>query len=168
MRIPVRAIPCLLLLLLSLLVSGVSVASDEFGRFFTTPAQRETLEELRAIEPEQRIKIEEEELVDLEETEDEEEFPVDALTVRGLVYRQGGKSTAWINNSNTFEGGLSSQYINVGNIENNKVEIKIPSAEKNVKLNVGQTFDPVSENYQDVVRDPTATLGKAAESAEQQ
>ncbi len=117
----------------------------------------EHLEELRNIKPEQRVKAVEEVLIIEEEVEVTEAVAVDALTVRGLVYRSDGKSTAWINNSNTFEGGLSSQYINIGNIESNTVEIIIPTAEADVKLNVGQTFDPVSESYNDLIEKPTAT-----------
>ena len=143
------------------LIIPVAEATDQFGRLFTTPSQRERLEELRKVAPEQKITIQEETLLVDEETVEEEVIPVDTLTVRGVVYRGDGKSTAWINNSNTFEGGLSSQYINIGEIESNRVEIKIPSAEQEVKLNVGQSFDPVGERYQDIISDPTARISNA-------
>ena len=140
------------LLLLTLSFSPTAEAVEKFGRFFTNPAQRQRLDELRKVEPEQRIQVEE--VLLIEETDEPEEVvEVDTLTVRGLVYRGEGKSTAWINESNTFEGGLSSQYINVGDIESNKVEIKIPSAEREVKLNVGESFDPVTGSYNDEVKE---------------
>lgn len=151
----------LYLFLLGILLEQPVVAEDQFGRFFTTPGQRTRLEELRKIEPEQRIKIDEEVLLVEEEVEETEDLPVDAITVRGLVYRSDGKSTAWINNSNTFEGGLSSQYIKIGNIESNKVEIKFPTADTEVKLNVGQTFDPVSESYWDLIDDSTSAVKRS-------
>lgn len=131
-------------------------AGDQFGRLFTTPAQRERLDELRKVEPAQRVKVEELSLV-IDEVEETVEIPVDALTVRGLVHRSDGNSTAWINNSNTFEGGVASQYINIGNIGSDNVEITIPTANKAVKLNVGVTFDPVSETYKDLVDEQTSS-----------
>ncbi len=148
----------LYLFLLGVLLEQPVVAEDQFGRLFTTPSQRTRLEELRKIEPEQRIKIDEKVLLIEEEVEETEDLPVDAITVRGLVYRSDGKSTAWINNSNTFEGGLSSQYINIGKIESNTVEIIMPTADTRVKLNVGQTFDPISESYTDLVEDSATTV----------
>ena len=155
------------LFIISLLVSPASEAVDKFGRFFTSPAQRQLLDELRKVEPEQRIQVEEEVLLVEESDEPEEVVEVDTLTVRGLVYRGKGKSTAWINESNTFEGGLSSQYINVGDIESNKVEIKIPSAEKEVKLNVGESFDPLTDSYVDEVKEkPTTEKTSAVDNQE--
>ena len=151
----------LYLFLLGTLLEQPVVAEDQFGRLFTTPGQRTRLEELRKIEPEQRVKIDEEVLLVEEEVEETEDLPVDAITVRGLVYRSDGKSTAWINNSNTFEGGLSSQYVEIGKIESNTVEIKIPTADTEVKLNVGQTFDPVSESYWDLIDDSTSAVKRS-------
>lgn len=155
------------LFMISLVVSPASEAVDKFGRFFTSPAQRQRLDELRKVEPEQRIQVEEEVLLVEESDEPEEVVEVDTLTVRGLVYRGKGKSTAWINESNTFEGGLSSQYINVGDIDSNKVEIKIPSAEKEVKLNVGESFDPLTDSYADDVKEKSvAETSSATENQE--
>ena len=133
------------------LIAGTSIADPQsFGRFFTTAKQRRHLDELRKIEPEQRVKIEEQTLIIEEDIEVVEEVPADTLTVRGLVYRSDGKSTAWINNSNTFEGDASSQYMNVDNIDSDKVEIKIPLANTAVKLSVGQTYDPISKDVRDI------------------
>ena len=54
-------------------------------------------------------------MVVIEEPEEPEEIKpeIGGITVNGLVYRKGGKSTAWINNANTFEGNLGNQYIQV-------------------------------------------------------
>ncbi len=125
-------------------------ATDEFGRIFTTPSQRAHLDELRKTDPGLRVQIEDQPIDIEEEVVEVEEAPVNSLTVRGLVYRSDGRSTAWINDNNTFEGGVSSQYISVGKIESEKVEIKVPNANTVVNLNVGQTFDPVSESFKDL------------------
>ncbi len=139
-----------LIALLSL-ITGTSIADPQsFGRFFTTAKQRTHLDELRKTEPEQRVKIEEQTLIIEEDIEVVETVSAGTLTVRGLVYRSDGKSTAWINDSNTFEGDASSQYMNVGDIDTDKVEVKIPTANIAVKLNVGQTFDPISKDVRDI------------------
>lgn len=137
------------LCMLTLIVSNVW-AVDKFGRFFTSPAERQRLDELRKGIAGPDVEIED--VLVIEESEEESEAPsVDTLTVRGLVYRGKNKNTAWINNTNTYEGGLSSQYINVGDIESSNVEIKIPTAKKQVKLGVGESFDPASEQLDDLL-----------------
>jgi hypothetical protein len=126
------------------------------------------MEELRKAEPGLKFEIEEQ-VIDIEEdVEVVEEIPVNALTVRGLVYRSDGKSTAWINDSNTFEGSVSSQYISVGDIDPGRVQIKVPSANTIVNLNVGQTFDPVSENYRDLVEDSETAIEDGSRIEEKQ
>ena len=153
-----------LFILSGIFFSQPAICSDQFGRLFTTGAQRSHMEELRKAEPGLKFEIEEQ-VIDIEEdVEIVEETPVNALTVRGLVYRSDGKSTAWINDSNTFEGSVSSQYISVGDIEPDKVQIKVPSANTIVNLNVGQTFDPMSENHKDLLKEPTAIVNDASQS----
>ena len=147
----IAALP--VIFLLAVIVSDSAIAEEQFGRLFTTPAQRQRLDDLRKVQPDQRIQIDEQIVLVEEETEETEEVKVDELNVRGLVFRKEGKSTAWVNDSNTFEGGLSSQYINIGSIENDKVEIKIPSTDTAVKVNVGETFDPVKESFKDIISD---------------
>ena len=87
----------------------------------------------------------------------EEQKPViGGITVNGLVYRKSGKSTAWINSANTYEGNFGNQYIQIDaqNIKPEDVEILIPINETKVKLKTGQTYDPetdqiISPGYQD-------------------
>jgi hypothetical protein len=151
----------LFLVLLSNMFVQPTFASDEFGRLFTTPAQRKQLDELRKKEGSIQISLIEEVIELEEETEDVDETPVNALTVRGLVYRNDGKNTAWINDNNTFEGGVSLQYISVGDIKSDRVEIKVPSANTIVNLNVGQTFDPISEDYKDLIEESETKITEA-------
>ena len=151
----------LFIVLLSNMFVQPTVATDQFGRLFTTPAQRKQLDELRKKEGSVQISLIEEVIELEEETTDVDEAPVNALTVRGLVYRNDGKNTAWINDNNTFEGGVSLQYISVGDIKTDAVQIKVPSANTIVNLNVGQTFDPVAESYKDLVDEmATTTINK--------
>ena len=161
MRTSARPAVLAMFLSVALLLGDVALAEPKFGRFFTTPAQRERIDENRNKDPEQRVVIQQEEVFVVDDIEEEEEVSVDALTVRGLVYRKGEKSTAWINDNNTFEGGISSQNITVGEIDDSKVEIRIPSADKKVELKVGKTYDPMAEKSNDIISDTWSTIKKA-------
>lgn len=135
-----------------LVFAGISTASaEQFGRFFTTAKQRQHLEELRKEKPEAVIIIDEAEIF-IEEQSEVETVPLNAITVKGLVYRKGGKSTAWVNDSNSYEGDLASQYTQVsrGNIHSDKVIIGLPGNSPDIKLKVGQTYDPGTEQFNDI------------------
>jgi len=138
-----------------LFFAGVSMASaEQFGRFFTTAKQRQHLEELRKERPETIIEIDETEIF-FEEQSEVETVPLNAITVKGLVYRKGGKSTAWINDSNSYEGDLASQYTQVrrGNIHSDKVIIGLPDNSPDIKLKVGQTYEPGTDQFNDIVKE---------------
>ena len=139
----------ILITTLTLCMSSMNAFADELGRLFTTPQERAALEKLRHQEPVKEIKTE----ITFEEPEVEEVKPdIGGITVDGLVYRKNGKSTAWINNSNTYEGDFSNQYlrINTGNIEPGNVQVEIPGSVNNIKLKVGQTYDPNAEKVTDL------------------
>jgi len=129
--------------------------SQEFGRFFTSPEQRVRLDNLRSGRPEVVIKITEQDLVD-EQPQTPAGPPQDALTVKGVVRRHGGASTAWINDSNTYEGDLASQYITVdeNDIHDNRVLLKITGSGEDIEVKVGETYDPDSDHIVDIVQDP--------------
>lgn len=130
-------------------------AADELGRLFTTPQQRSTLEKLRYQKPVEEKKPEQ--IFTETEPEEEMEKPViGGITVNGLVYRNNGKSTAWINSANTNEGNFGNQYIQIDahNIKPDDVEILIPINDAKIKLKTGETYDPetdqiISPGYQD-------------------
>ena len=119
-----------------------SYADDDLGRLFTTPEQRQTLEKLRHQKP--VVEIKEPEIMHAEPEVEEEKPVIGGITVNGLVYRENGNSTAWINNQNTFEGNLGNQYIQIDarNIKPEDVEIVIPLNEARIKLKTGETYDP--------------------------
>ncbi|MFQ5659986.1 MAG: hypothetical protein ACE5GZ_06135 [Gammaproteobacteria bacterium] len=124
----------------------------DFGRFFTTPLQRQRLDELRNTKPEPEIDIQENEIA-TEEEDKVESPPLNAITVKGIVYRDDGKSTAWVNNSNTFEGDIASQYIPVSedNIHNNSIKFELPDNKTRISLKVGQTYSPADDKVTDVI-----------------
>jgi hypothetical protein len=137
-----------------MVLTPFAFATDDLGRLFTTPQQREVLEKLRHQKPVEEITAPE---ILFEEPVVETEKPeIGGITVNGLVYRKGGKSTAWINSANTLEGNFGNEYIQIDarNIKPDDVEIVIPVSEKSVKLKAGDTYDPetdriISPGYQD-------------------
>ena len=144
------------LLLCGLVMSGnvfVYAASDGFGRLFTTPEERRNLQILRYSKPEidEVIEI----IVEVDEVAEEKTEPrdIDGITLNGIVYRKGGKSTAWLNGSNSYEGSLTSEYfrINTGDINSKKVSVTVPEASLAFDLKVGQPYEPNNDRLLDLV-----------------
>ena len=127
-----------------------NVHADELGRLFTTKAVREMLDNLRYATNNELEPI----VVVIEEPEEPEEIKpeIGGITVNGLVYRKGGKSTAWINNANTFEGNLGNQYIqvNADDIDPESVQIQMSGSVTDITLKVGETYDTATEKIIDL------------------
>ena len=128
-------------------------ASDGFGRLFTTPEERRNLQVLRYSEPEIEEVIEIIVEVDEVAEEETESRELEGITLNGIVYRKGGKSTAWLNGSNSYEGSLTSEYfrINTGDINSMKVSVTVPEADLEFDLKVGQTYEPNNHRLLDIV-----------------
>jgi len=141
------------IIVITLLTAAPSVqAQDNFGRFFTSPQQRQTLDELRNRQPEElTIEIAEDDFA--EETREQEQIPVDVIRLRGLVHRRGGKSTAWLNDGNTYEGDIGSQYIDVDGIGPKGVNLYISGDEMRIELKAGQAYEPAKKKIHDVIRE---------------
>ena len=121
---------------------GAPQAGDSIGRLFLTPDQRAALEELRYQEP---VKIKIPEILAEEPIKPASENPeIGNIEVNGLVYRENGKSTAWINRVSSYEGDLANEYIQIdaGNIKPDDVEIVIPANDSKVNLKAGESFNP--------------------------
>ena len=127
-----------------------NVMADDLGRLFTTPEERITLEKLRHQRP---VEIKPPEITFEEPVAENEEKKPDQgdITVNGLVYRENGKSTAWVNNGNTYEGNLENQYLQIeaDNIKPDDVIIEIPLNDAQVQLKAGETYTPQSEDAND-------------------
>lgn len=149
----------ILILLVFVLPGITTVNGQEFGRFFTTSSQRERLDALRKTGPRIVVEINDDELgLDSGETEDTGP-PVNAVSVKGVVHRQDGANTAWVNDSNTYEGDFASQYIQVNesDIQEDKVEMRISGSKSGVRLKVGQTYDPATGRVLDITRESVKT-----------
>jgi len=149
--------PVLLVLICSY---ATSFADAEFGRFYTTPNQRNQLDESRNKRPQDEI-IVDVSRQDLPQARSEESGLVitDSITLDGLVYRSDGKNTAWVNRSSTNEGNIETQFTRVGedDVRSNHVQITLPGNRTNIELKVGQQYDVNTQQVIDVVKDP-ATL----------
>lgn len=129
-----------------LLPAPYLMAADDFGRFFTTPKQREQLDRVRMKNPEQEPVVAVEDNAVMENTEVEEAVSMGSVQLRGLVYRSNGKNTAWTNKGPSYEGNISDQYLDIKpeNINPDKVVIEIPVSDIKMELKAGETYDPES------------------------
>jgi hypothetical protein len=134
-----------LLIIIGSFILNSPVYADNLGRIFTTADERKELDKIRRIKdkPKKVVAVNVEEIMKPVVVE-KEIIERDAITLRGLVHRSDGKSTAWINDSNTFEGDLESQYIQVpdNKISSDQVTIIMPDDSTNVELKVGEAFTP--------------------------
>lgn len=144
----------IILLIFLLVPVTAAYAGDGFGRFFTTPAEREYLDQLRD------KKMDQQPVVNIPKTDPakkrkpvEQSAPVDAIQLKGLVYRKDGKSTAWINEGNSYEGDIGSQYtkVNTGKIKPDQVSIDFSGKNSEIKLRVGQSYLPAKNAVRDVI-----------------
>jgi hypothetical protein len=146
-----------ILLLCGLVTSSnvcVYAASDGFGRLFTTPGERKKLQVLRYSKPQVEVEAPVELIVE-EPGGDVERPDIEGITLNGIVYRKGSKSTVWINGTNSYEGSLSSEYfrIKADDINSEKVSVTVPEVDLKFDLKVGQTYEPNDESLLDLVED---------------
>jgi len=131
---------------------GPVYADDEFGRFFTTPKQRERLDELRNSSTEVVVNVNEDELK-INEEDKKTEQQHNEITLRGIVYRTDGKNTAWVNDSNSYEGDVASDVTRVdeNEIGPGGVEMELPGKKRKVRLKVGEAYDSTDDKTNDVI-----------------
>lgn len=144
----------LLVCLAAVLLAGGARADDskaEFGRFFTTPKQRERLDELRKSVSNVEVNVK-----DIELKTDNDAKQVEAqhneIRLKGIVYRSDGKNSAWINDSNTYEGDVASGVTKVDEhqINSNGIKLELPD-KKSVHLKVGQAYDSTDGKTDDIL-----------------
>lgn len=132
------------------LVFVTAVAAEDFGRLFTTPEQRRALDALRYQKETVRVKIPDERNTD--EVKEIEQEPLAPITLRGLIYREDGRSAAWINDASTLEGDLSLEdiQVNTEDISSQRVPIRLPMEDRTIELRVGEQYLPSSDRKQDL------------------
>ena len=151
-----RRIALLALAAVILLAAGDRPAwpAEEFGRFFTTPRQRERLDELRKSVSGSLVKVKEEELK-TDDSDKKVQQPRSEIRLKGVVYRTDGVNTAWINDSNSYEGDATSEYtkVNEHEIDPKGVKMVLPGDKKTVRLKVGESYDSSAGKTNDILPD---------------
>ena len=146
-----RGLACIVILA-TMTVAALPAAADPLGRLFTTPQQRQKLEELRRAELEKPEQAPGPSIASTDVPTQARNAPLNAIKVKGLVTRSDGRSTAFLNEGNTYEGDLTSEYIRVrsSDIEGGRITIVTPYGEGAVALKVGQTLEPSTGRVIDV------------------
>lgn len=136
-----------------------AVNAEELGRFFTTPMERQYLDQLKSRGAPIVVRIEDDLNVGDKSMEKKQEIN-DAITIKGLVYRKNGKSAAWLNDSNTYEGDVAWGYADVkeDNITPSKVQIRIGTQNGDISMKVGEKYEPASESVKDLIEEPGAEI----------
>lgn len=114
---------------------------------FTTPEQRERLDQTRA-------EMTAEELAREPEPEPEPQpaakpKPQPRVQLRGFVRRSKGPSAVWVNDGNTLKGSAVGEGLAAGRVDGSTVVVTLPDG-KQVRLKPGQTWDPEMEQVVDV------------------
>ncbi len=138
-----------------LLTVAGAVAADNAPRLFTTPAERDRLDQLRAAATA-------EDLARQREQEQRRQEPARAAAapapeppkrprvhVRGFVRRSDGPSAVWVNDASTLGGERVGDGVAAGRIEGSSVVVTLPDGRR-VRLRPGQTWDPERERVVDV------------------
>ncbi|HZV62071.1 MAG TPA: hypothetical protein VFF75_06625 [Methylophilaceae bacterium] len=131
------------LLIAFTLLSNVAFAAEPFGRLFTTPSERATLDHLR-----QTRKIEPVNIDQPQEVIEVAPVAPPQVSVQGYVKRSDGKKgTVWINEKPVQENS-STGGVEVGKLptEGNQIQIKVPGLERSLKLKAGQAYDPQTDS----------------------
>lgn len=123
---------------------------DDFGRLFSYPQERKSLDILRQNQKLKVITSQEVAQPDSAVIAAPAELP-DPITLQGFVKRSDGASTVWVNSSPVQEntrvdsvqiGRLNPRAKNAHASES--LNIRIPANGKQVKLKPGQVYDPES------------------------
>ena len=138
-----------------LLVSSLASAQENYGRLFTTPAERINLDYLRKITKDVSAK-EKQEPVNAEPTEMVEALNVEPsapISMQGFVKRSDGKKgTVWINNQPILENTRQND-LSVGRLAKDKSEVEIGlKSGQHFALKAGQVYEITSNKRQEIAK----------------
>jgi hypothetical protein len=147
-----------------LLVTASSVfAAEDFGRLFTTPSERASLDHLRKTT---RLPTN----IPVDQPVGERAAPVmpPSVSVQGYVKRSDGKKgTVWLNGEPVQEGtDLGDMKVGKMRSNGNQVPIQLQAGGKNLNLKAGQSYDPETNSVSEInahaekaAKDETAVSG---------
>lgn len=131
-----------------LLTAASSVfAAEDFGRLFTTPSERASLDHLRKTT---RLPTN----IPVDQPVGERATPVmpSSVSVQGYVKRSDGKKgTVWLNGEPVQEGtDLGDMKVGKMRSNGNQVPIQLQAGGKNLNLKAGQSYDPETNSVSEI------------------
>lgn len=125
-------------------------AADELGRLFTTPGEREQMDHAREGAPPPTIAA-----PTAPAQQEAAAAAPGAITLRGIVDRDDGRSTAWVNDSNTWEGdaGATHRRVERSGIAGGRAVMTLPQRDTPLQMKVGQTWDPAAGRLHDLAEE---------------
>jgi len=127
------------ILILQCVASSAAAASEELGRLFLTPQQRQDLDRRRMT------------------NKAEEEAPAQAkegpLTVNGHIQGSGGKTTTWINGAPEYDSHASR--------DPTQITVAPNPGEPGVRMKIGQTLDRANGQVRDSLENGEIRIEKA-------
>jgi hypothetical protein len=143
-------LPDLTIFLLPVFLIGLNAmprqaAADDFGRLFSSSAERKKLDILR--QNQKLIVATPQKNTPLESAT--EALP-EPITLQGYVKRSDGSTTLWINNKTVQENSTQNE-VEIGRLNKQKsstkngadsLNVRIPATGKNVRLKPGQVYEP--------------------------
>lgn len=122
-----------------------AAAEDDFGRLFSSSAERKKLDILR--KNQKLVVASPQQSTRLEPAADELPEPI---TLQGYVKRSDGSTTLWVNNKAVQENSIQDD-VEIGRLSKQKssakngsdsLSVRIPATGKNVRLKAGQVYEP--------------------------
>jgi len=155
LRVPVLRLVLLALLPLTASAQAPTAAEPAPGRLFHTPAQRAELDRARDRPPAESARPR------------ASPPPAPAtLSVEGVVRRDDGQSTVWINRQPT-RAPADTGGVRIGPVRDaaGEVELRVPESGRRLRVKVGQEADPASGEVRDHYRRPQSSAGVDPTSA---
>lgn len=136
------------LLALFIILPGLAMAADDLGRLFTTPAERNTLDNLRKISKVHTMSEQE-----IEPGEEPETVMPSSISMQGYVKRSDGKKgTVWINQKPVQENSNLGD-IQIGKIPGNSNQVQLGlGSGKRLSLKPGQNYNPGDESISEATK----------------
>lgn len=119
----------------------VSSAAEPIGRLFSSPTERNTLNNLRDAK---KTNVTMQAETPIQQIELEPRALPNAINMQGYVKRTDGKQgTIWINDQ-AIQENSGNEDVQVGNLpkNGNRIPIKLPANGKRLMLKAGQVYDP--------------------------
>ncbi|MEX2480819.1 MAG: hypothetical protein WD928_08160 [Gammaproteobacteria bacterium] len=135
---------------------AASTPAVELGRLFLSPAERDALDRARytavAAEDEGAAgATADNRLEDFESDSSTVELDETIVTVDGYVERSDGPATVWINGTDSYQGNLAEQGVDVRGLrlEHSRVHLPRPGDAPPLLLKPGQSYDPQTTRITD-------------------